>query len=141
MSARALLAILVALLLVHGCGVEGPNTRLHGAIYQICELRARCEPLWSSEPARDSLEACVEDTTLWLAAIHHVYGAGCIDAYLDQIDCRLVYDCDFSPTRSCPDGGVECELRYPCEELVPAAERACGGFASEPDLGIGSGEL
>lgn len=141
MSVRALLAILVALLLVYGCGVEDPNTRLHAAINQICELRERCEPVETFEPARDSLKACVEDTTLGLAAMHHVYGAGCIDAFLDQVDCRLLYDCHVSPTLSCPDGGVECELRYPCEELVPAAEHACGDFVSEPDLGIGWGEL
>lgn len=140
MSVRALLVIVVALLLDHGCDVEDPNTRLYEAIDQICELRERCEPLGSLEPARDSLEACVEDTTLALAAMHYVYGAGCIDAFVDQIDCRVLYDCDLSGTRSCPDGGVECELPYPCEELVPAAERACGGLFSEPDLGIGSGE-
>jgi hypothetical protein len=136
-SVRALLPVLVGLLFLHACGGEDPNTRLYAAVDQICELRARCEPLWSSEPARHSLEACVEDTTLWLAAMHHVYGAGCIDAFLDQIDCRLLYDCDFSPTLSCPDGGVECELRYPCEEHLPAAEKACGGFVSSPDLGVG----
>ncbi|NNE19126.1 MAG: hypothetical protein HKN10_11685 [Myxococcales bacterium] len=137
MSAKARLRVLAVILLLGACGEGDPNARLYAAIDGYCALAVRCVAVAPS-PFPGTVEECSDAQMMGLAMFHHVYGAGCIDAYLEQVDCRLEHDCDLSPELSCPDGGVECELRYPCEELVPAAARACGGFSSGPDLGIGT---
>lgn len=132
------LSVAVAILCISGCGGGAdPSRRIEEATRGYCELSTRCEALHVSQLGENAFDDCTDWMTMILASVHYVFGSACIDAYLDQVECRLGYDCDFPDEPSCADDGALCEATRPCEELVPRAERACQGFfVPGPDLGI-----
>lgn len=140
MKAAFSLCLLLTLFCASACGeTEDPNGRVEEASEGYCQLRMRCEGSQIAQLPADFFEDCIDGMKMILAVMHHVFGATCIDASLDQVECRLDYDCDFPDGPPCADGGAGCDSALPCEELVPAAERACGHFfIPGPDLGIDS---
>lgn len=85
-AAAQLLAVIFALLMCTACGDE-PQEDIDGVVDPYCEQMVACE--WFED-----FEVCRQFSISGAAALTHVYGPECGEAWLDLMDCESSLACD-----------------------------------------------
>ena len=86
-AAVQLLAVMFALLIWTGCGDGQQQPDISGVVDPHCAHRLDCN--WE-----DDFEVCRQSEISSTAALTHVYGPECGEAWLDLLDCESSLECD-----------------------------------------------
>ena len=85
-AAAQLLAVMLALLICPACG-DDPQADISGVVDPYCGQMVACE--WF-----DDFGVCRQFSLSATAALTHVYGQDCGNAWLDVMDCESSLACD-----------------------------------------------